>query len=257
MCFVLIQKNLVNAVSSGGSPSVITDAEGTLQARQASLRAKQKALHDSSTELQREKRLVDDFTRNSQVYQFLVGGDMMYTSLASLLHIKDSNLAQILFDNSTEKVSKDGNNYFFDFNPSLFRHLLEQLRLFEDGEPIVFYPPATPVLATQFNAMLKKLGLKPANATDDDIFTFNVGDETVATKRKTLKHIPRLLNMNKPSDMDPSGKPFLDYDPKLFRYLLTQIQGGQTTNFEAPSDDSRTAFNAMLRNLGLTPKSTN
>jgi hypothetical protein len=252
---VLIQKTLVNAVASGGSPSIISDPTAILQARQKALDADRIALKAANDEYQREKQLVEQFMKDSEVVQFNVGGEHMFTTRASLLRVKDSRMGQILLNTSLEKVSKDvSGNHFFDFNPSLFRHLLEQLRLFEDGEPVVFYPPLTPVLATQFNAMLKKLGLKPAPESDDDIFTFNVGDEIVATKRKTLKRIPKLLTMNKPSDMDPTGKPFLDYDPKLFRHLLTQIQGGQTTSFEAPSDDNKAAFNAMLKNLGLTPK---
>jgi hypothetical protein len=169
-------------------------------------------------------------------------------------------MSKILLNKETENISidKDGNK-FLDFNPTLFRHLLEQLRLLESDEEAIFYPPLTPALTVQFNSMLDKLGLKPAPISDDDIFTFNVGDEIIATKRRTLNRVPNsklstLLSMNKPADMDPSGKPFLDYDPKLFRHLLSQLQAGQTTDFEAPSDESKVAYNAMLNNLGLKPK---
>jgi len=211
-------------------------------------------------ELENEKKIMEKYLENSDVIQFNVGGEIMFTSRASLLRVIDSKMSQILLNKSEEKVSvdKDG-NVFLDFNPKIYRHLLEQLRLFESDEDAVFYPPLTPALAVPFNIMLDKLGLKSAPISDDDIFTFNVGDEIIATKRKTLNRVPNsklstLLTMNKPSDMDPSGKPFLDYDPKLFRYLLSQLQAGQTTDFEAPSSESRGAFNAMINSLGLKPK---
>lgn len=255
-----LQQISVNAAGTTRSPSGVADAMGDLTQRREKLKRDREQFNLEKEEFEKEKNLVAKFLKNSEVVQFNVGGEMMFTTRGSVLRVADSRMGKILLNNISEKVSVDKDGYnFLDFNPSLFRHLLEQLRLFEDGEPVVFYPPLTPVLAVQFNAMLGKLGLKPAPESDDDIFTFNVGDEIIATKRKTLKRVPNsklstLLTMNKPSDMDPSGKPFLDYDPKLFRHLLTQLQGGQTTNFEAPSEAARTAFNAMLKNLALTSK---
>ncbi|UJR31804.1 hypothetical protein I4U23_019281 [Adineta vaga] len=219
-----------------------------------------KQLKNSSDVFENEKRIMEKYLKNSDVIQFNVGGEIMYTSRASLLHAANSTMTKMLLNQSEQKVSmdKDG-NVFLDFNPKLFRHLLEQLRLFEENEYIIFYPPSTPVLTVPFNLMLRKLGLKSAPISDDDIFTFNVGDEIIATKRKTINRISnsklsKLLLMNKPSDMDQNGRPFLDYDAKLFRHLLSQIQTGQTKNFEAPSIESKTAFNAMLQDLGLISK---
>lgn len=211
-------------------------------------------------EYEKEKEIALKFIKDSQVIQFNVGGQLMFTSRASVLHIADSKLGQILLETTGDRVSVDKNGKkFLDFNPTLFRHLLEQLRLFEDGEPIVFYPPTTPSQVAPFNAMLAKLGLKPAPESDDDIFTFNVGDEIVQTTRRTLKRVPNsklsnLLTMNNPADMDANGRPFLDYDPELFRYLLAQIQSGQIADFEAPNTESEAAFNVMLNNFGLKPK---
>jgi hypothetical protein len=258
--FVLIQKISGSALASGKSSSGVDDAMGVLQEKKKELAKARAQLDHEKAEFENEKAIMEKYLKDSEVVQFNVGGQMMFTTRASILRVADSKMAKILLDQTTEKVSIDSKGYkFLDFNPSLFRHLLEQLRLFEDGEPTVFYPPLTPVLTVQFNAMLAKLGLKPAPESDDDIFTFNVGDEIIATKRKTLKRVPNsklstLLTMNKPSDMDPSGKPFLDYDPKLFRHLLTQLHAGQTKDFEAPSEESKAAFNVMLKNLGLTPK---
>jgi hypothetical protein len=231
------------------------------QKQQKEVNTAREKLRIEQEELDNEKTIMQKYLENSDVIQFNVGGEIMLTSRASLLHVADSKLSKMLLEKSAEKLSvdKDGNT-FLDFNPTLFRHLLEQLRLIETGEIATFYPPITPALALSFNSMLEKLGLKPTPISDEDIFTFNVGDEIVATQRKTLNRVPNsklstLLSMNNPSDMDPSGKPFLDYDPSLFRHLLSQLQGGKTTDFEAPSNETQAAYNAMLKNFALKPKS--
>ncbi len=257
---ISINSVFANAASPPGSGAILSNAMVNFQKQKEELTKAQEEFKAEQQALENEKRIMEKFLENSDVIQFNVGGEIMYTSRASLLHIANSKMAKMLLEKAGDKISIDkDNNVFLDFNPKLFRHLLEQLRLFEAGEEIVFYPPLTPALTLPFNNMLEKLGLKPAPISDDDIFTFNVGDETIATKRKTLNRVPNsklstLLTMNKPSDMDPSGKPFLDYDPKLFRHLLSQLQSGQTTGFEAPSAESQAAYNAMLNNLGLKPK---
>jgi hypothetical protein len=255
-----IQTVSANVVASGKQPEVVDSAMADFKVRREALDKARKELEREKEEFENEKRIMEKFLKDSEVVQFNCGGEIMYTTRASVLRVADSKMGKILLEKTSEKVSidKDGNR-FLDFNPSLCRHMLEQLRLFEDGESIVFYPPLTPVLTVQFNAMLKQLGLEPAPPSPDDIFTFNVGDEIIATKRKTLERVPNsklstLLTMNKPSDMDPKGYPFLDYDPKLFRHLLTQLHAGQTRDFEAPNDESKAAFNVLLKNLGLTPK---
>lgn len=231
-----------------------------LQLKREELDKARKIFETERAEYDEEKRIALNFINNSQVIQFNVGGQMMFTSRASVLHVADSKLGQILLEKTGERISLDKNGKkFLDFNPTLFRHLLEQLRLFEDGEAIVFYPPSTPSQVVPFNAMLAKLGLKPAPDSDDDIFTFNVGDEIVQTTRRTLNRVPNsklstLLTMNNPADMDSNGRPFLDYDPELFRYLLAQIQSGQIDNFEPPNEESKAAFNVMLDNFALKPK---
>ena len=79
----------------------------------------------SSDELDDEKTIMETFLRNSDVVQFNVGGEIMYTSRASLLHVADSTLSKTLLNHSDENASidKDG-NVFLDVNPALFRHLL-------------------------------------------------------------------------------------------------------------------------------------
>jgi hypothetical protein len=175
-----------NAATLITSASIRSNAMGDFQEEKQELVKAQK-----EDELENEKKIMEKYLENSDVIQFNVGGEIMFTSRASLLHVVDSKLSQILLNKSEEKVSvdKDG-NVFLDFNPKIFRHLLEQLRLFESDEEAVFYPPLTPALAVPFNIMLDKLGLKSAPISEEDIFTFNVGDEIIATKRKTLNRVP-------------------------------------------------------------------
>jgi hypothetical protein len=255
-----IQEISADPIASKPSETVLSDAMIDFQKRRQNLTKAREQLNLEREELENEKKIMEKYLENSEVIQFNVGGEIMFTTRATLLRVADSKMSKILLGKITDKISVDkDNNKFLDFNPTLFRHLLEQLRLLEPGEEAIFYPPLTPALTVQFNSMLGKLGLKPAPASDDDIFTFNVGDEIIATKRKTLNRVPdsklsTLLSMNKPADMDPSGKPFLDYDPKLFRHLLTQLQAGQTTDFEPPSDETRAAYISMLNSLGLKHK---
>lgn len=250
----------VNGLVTTKQGSAVSDEMQKLEKRREELRVARAAYERERKEFDDEVALMNKVIEDFKIISINVGGQVLFTTHGSARRIADTRLGKILFGSTSEEVSKDKKgNIFLDLNPSLFRHLLEQLRLFEDGEAIVFYPPLTPALAVPFNAMLTKLGLKPAPESDDDIFTFNVGDEIIATKRKTLKRVPSsklstLLTMNKPADMDQNGRPFLDYDPKLFRHLLTQLQGGQTTNFEAPSEETRAAFNAMLKNFELNKK---
>ena len=252
-----IHSIFANAAITTKQGSVVDNARRDLQVRREALTKAREEYNREKAEFEKEKALMEKFLDEAKAISINVGGEQMFTTHGSARRIADTRLGKILLRTTSEKISEDKkSNIFLDVNPSLFRHLLEQLRLFEDGEPIVFYPPLSPALAVQFNAMLTKFELRPAPESDDDVFTFNVGDEIIATKRKTLKLVPdsklsTLLTMNKPSDMDANGVPFLDYDPKLFRHLLTQLQGGQTRNFEAPSEESRTAYNAMLKNFGL------
>ena len=198
---------------------------------------------------------MEKFLTNADIIRFNVGGELMLTSRASLLHIAESKLARQILTKSGDDLSLDSAGHvFLDVNPDLFRHLLEQLRLFEPEETPVFSPPSTAALIAPFNNLLHQFGLAAAPESDDDVFTFNVGDRTIATKRATLKRVPSLLSIHRRTDMDASGQPFLDYDPTLFRHLLSQLHGGQATDFEAPSNATRVEYDAMLVNLGLTPK---
>jgi hypothetical protein len=56
-----------------------------------------------------------------------------------------------------QKLHRDPEgNIFLDFNPILFRHLLDQLQIIE----INIHPPSQPSLVEPFKKMLRKLGLQ-------------------------------------------------------------------------------------------------
>jgi len=260
ICFVLIFAFLLNVDRLTTASPSNTDARNNFEKQKEELRLARLEYEKELAEWEAEKKLVENFIEKSKLIRFNVGGKWMFVSQGSVEHISDTKLGQILLEKTNEDVSRLDKQVFLDFDPKLFQHVLDQLREFETGDSIVFYPPDPPAAVPAFNFMLEKLGLKAAPPSPDDVFTFNVGDEIVATKRKTLSVVPgsklsTLLTMDKPSDMDPEGRPFLDYDPKCFRYLLGQLQVGQTTDFEAPDDESRAAFNAMLKDFDLKPKS--
>ena len=175
-----------------------------------------------------EKTLVEKFMENSDLIQFNVGGEMMLTSRASILHIADSHLGQILLNQSSNELSIDNEGYvFLDFNPNLFRHLLEQLRSFEAGESIVFYPPTTVTLMRPFRLMLDKLTLTPSLISKEEI---------VAIQRTTLNIIP---------------------DSTLSSLLVTQSDAEETTGVDSPSTEAgRAVLNGTLTNFDLQSESS-
>lgn len=66
---------------------------------------------------------------SDDIIELNVGGQRITTLRSTLTVIPNSKLA-LLFakDNKTENKSKQKKTYFFDYNPKLFQHLLDQLR---------------------------------------------------------------------------------------------------------------------------------
>jgi hypothetical protein len=217
-----------------------------------------------------EKPLSSDGKRNTatsvddtDVLRLNVGGELMSTSRSTLTRVTNSTLAKI-FDGSREhqlRIDRDG-NIFLDFNPILFGHLLEQLRMMESDTPQVFYAPSSHSLIAPFNKMLQKLSLDPAPQSDENIITLNVGGEIIMTHRETLTQISdsklaAIVSSNESVSVDASGHIFLDLNPELFRHLLDQLRLTQQTtipSFDVPSIEETKAFNSMLISLGLKRK---
>jgi hypothetical protein len=169
-----------------------------------------------------EKNLVEKFVENSDLIEFNVGGEMMFISRASILHVADSHLGQMLLNQSDKELSMDDEGHvFLDFNPSLFRHLLEQLRSLEVGEAIIFYPPPAPTQTRPFRLMLEKLSLTPKPISNDEL---------VPIEQKTFTSIP---------------------DSTWPSRLSTQFEAERTTGFALPTTEGIAEFNGTTTNVEL------
>jgi hypothetical protein len=98
--------------------------------------------------------------------------EIIITTRQTLMKIQQSILF-ILFNGQWEnKLSKDQNgNIFFDFNPIVFRHLLDQLQIIETIE---LYPPSQPSLIEPFNKI---------RISTIIIITFYVGGQKITNQR--------------------------------------------------------------------------
>jgi hypothetical protein len=168
---------------------------------------------------------------HTKIFQLNVGGEIIITTRQTLMKIPESTLS-ILFNGQWEdKLPKDQNgNIFFDFNPILFRHLLDQLQIIETNNSTQLYPPSQPSLVEPFKKMIRKLGLQQLlSSKKKNVITFNVGGQKITSQRTTFNQISNstfdtivpptiMMNLNDESDV------FLDYDPKLFRHLINQLR---------------------------------
>lgn len=75
-------------------------------------------------------------------------------------------------------------NISFDFNPTLFRHLLEQLRHVKRHPSSHFSPPhsSSPFAVRSFNRMLKVLGLHGSRPLSNGVVVMNVGGDRIVTR---------------------------------------------------------------------------
>jgi hypothetical protein len=77
--------------------------------------------------------------------------------------------------------------FFLDFNPIVFRHLLDQLQIIDTNNSIHFYPPSQPVFVQPFNKMIRKLDLHHFSSPEkQNIITFNVDGQILTNRRTTF-----------------------------------------------------------------------
>ncbi|CAF0828731.1 unnamed protein product [Adineta ricciae] len=148
------------------------------------------------------------------VIQLNVGGELIMTRRSTLTKITNSTLA-IMFNGRWEnELSRDNNgNIFLDFNPILFQHLLEQLRLVHNDKSVVFYSPPSSSLKIPFEKMLRKLGLHAMKKSKEDIIELNVSGEILTTRQKIYTQLS-----NYTTDL------FVDSNPQIFRRLVNQLR---------------------------------
>jgi hypothetical protein len=208
-----------------------------------------------------EKKLTPKSVDHTDIFQLNVGGEIIITTRQTLMKIPKSTLS-ILFNGQWDnQLPKDKNgNIFFDFNPILFRHLLDQLQIIETNNSIQLYPPSQPSLVKPFNKMIKKLGLQQSLSSEKkNVITFNVGGQKITNQRTTFTQVSnstfetimpptKMMNLNNESDG------FLDYDPKLFQHLINQLRKGSFKNISNPElslHEEKISFKKMLNDLSI------
>jgi hypothetical protein len=206
-----------------------------------------------------EKKQISNSTDSNDIFQLNVGGEIITTTRLTLTKIQKSTLS-ILFNGPWEnKLSKDQNGkIFFDFNPTLFRHLLDQLQIIETMDSIKLYPPSQPSLIEPFNKMIRKLGLQQSLSSEKkNVITFNVGGQTITNQRTTFIQVSNstfdtILPPTKKYDSDI----FVDYDPKLFQHLINQLRKNSFKKIYSPSSSlgEEESFKKMLIDLSISGK---
>jgi hypothetical protein len=194
---------------------------------------------------QRELKHVQHIFDMSDLIRLNVGGQIIATRRKTLTKLPNSTLASFFNPFSPDRLfpNQDG-SYFLDYNPVLFSHLLDQLRVLKNNESVVFRPPLSSLSSKPFNQMLRDLGLPLPQRSENDVIALNVGGEKIVTLRKTLTRVPdsklAVLEPNsKEVKRDRLGRPFLDDNPIVFRRLLNQLREGKqvdgNTNIYLPT----------------------
>jgi hypothetical protein len=201
---------------------------------------------------------------HTDIFQLNVGGEIIMITRQNLMKIPESTL-YILFNGQWEhRLPKDQNgNIFFNFNPILFRHLLDQLQIIETNNPFQLYPPFQPSLVEPFKKMLRKLGLQQSLSSEKkNVITFNVGGQKITNQRTTFMPVSnstfdtivpptKMINLNNERDV------FLDYDPKIFQRLINQLRKSSFKNISYPDlslHEGKLSFKQMLNDLSIHRK---
>jgi len=162
-------------------------------------------------EIDREKfNSEKELNRNiyeSDVIHLNVGGEILATTRQTLISLPKS-LFSILFNGHWEQRLHydDQENIFLDFNPIVFRHLLDQLQL-NQGEKIS--TPSDPSLIRSFEKMMKKLRVEHLlSISDRNILSVNVDGQLITA------HLSNGLNLTNKTRI------FIDYHPKIVRHFI-------------------------------------
>ncbi|CAF0917879.1 unnamed protein product [Adineta steineri] len=205
-----------------------------------------------------EKKQLQKSVKDHDVIQLNVGGEIIMTTRQTLTRISKSTLATIFNGRWEHKLSLDQNkNLFFDFNPILFRHLIDQLQVLDTNHPIHLYLPSDSSLVEPFIKMLRKLGLDQfLSSKEKNILTFNVGGEIITNHRSTFTQvINSTFNTSSLPSKTINSDVFLDYNPKLYQDLINQLREVPSKNiryFEPTLPKDTKPFKRMLTELNLS-----
>lgn len=265
MLIIFFHSHVIDGVDfSLNSPQEVNKLVHQLNSQRDQLIDQHGQLARQTRELVERKRLTRQIVDLNELIRLNVGGQLLVTRRGTLTKIVDSILAKA-FDGSYQAVlprDSDG-NYFLDYNPVLFTHLLDQLRILKSNDSPIFRPPMSLSLTKPFYQMLRDLSFPLPGKSDNDLIVLNVGGERIVTLRKTLtgvsdSQLALLTSDSKEVKRDRFGRPFLDYDPVHFRHLLEQLREGKQINskdLQAPKNASKSAFKAMINQLGIQSNS--
>jgi len=191
------------------------------------LNKEEKQLKIDREKLKQDKR-ISKLIENIDVIQFNVGGEIIITTRETLTKIPKSTLSLMFNGRWEHKLQRDQNgNIFLDFNPILFRHLLDQLQIIDIDNSIHLYPPFQSSLVDPFNKMIKKLTL--SQLEKNDILTFNVDGKMITSRRTTFTQVlnstfDRIISSSQQTNFNNESDVFIDYDPKIFQHLINQLR---------------------------------
>ena len=162
--------------------------------------------------------------KNTDIIRLNVGGELIVTTRETLTRFSKSILSMMFNGRWEKKLPLDQNrNIFLDFNPILFRHLLDQLQTLVIKD---FSPPLESSLVEPYKKMLRKLSLHRLLPLEKNIISYNVGGHIITNQQKTFTQV---LSSNI-TKLDQTKNLFVDSDPKVFQHLINQLR-------EEPSKD--------------------
>jgi hypothetical protein len=224
------------------------------------LNKEEKQLKIDREKLKQDKR-ISKLVENIDVIQFNVGGEIIITTRETLTKIPKSTLSLMFNGRWEHKLQRDQNrNIFLDFNPILFRHLLDQLQISETNKSIYLSPPSQPSLVEPFKKMLRKLGLYHLLPSEErNVITFNVGGQMITNQRTTFTQVSNsaldtIVSHSKTTNFNNESDVFLDLDPKAFQHLIKQLREQSFKNIwysELSSYPERISFGKMLIDLSM------
>jgi hypothetical protein len=205
-----------------------------------------------------EEKQISKMINPTDVFKFNVGGEIIMTTRQTLTQIPKSIFSVVFNGRWEHKLHSDPEgNIFLDFNPILFRHLLDQLQIIE----INIHPPSQPSLVEPFKKMLRKLGLQQSLSSEKkNVITFNIDGQKITNRRTTFTQVSnstfdtivqstKMINFNNENDV------FVDYDPKLFQHLINQLRKESFKNissFGLLSKKEKISFETMLIDLNIS-----
>ncbi len=197
---------------------------------------------------------------HTDIFQLNVGGEIIMTTRQTLMKISNSTLSILFNGQWDQKLQTDKDrNIFLDFNPILFRHLLDQLQIIETNNSTQLYPPYQPSLIEPFKKMIRKLGLQQSlSAEKKNVITFNVGGQKITSQRTTFTRVSNstfdtIIRPTKMIYSNNEGDVFRDYDPKLFQHLINQLRKESFTSISTFGllSKEHVSFQAMLIDLSI------